>query len=98
MLTRLYRQDVRVAYDGATALDLAGSFRPEVILLDIGMPEMDGYEVARLLRSVPGVGSAVLAAVTGWGQDEDRERSRAAGFDHHLVKPVDIDSVRELLN
>ncbi len=98
LLTRLYQQDVRVAYDGASALDLAASFRPEVVLLDIGLPGMDGYEVARRLRSSPDLGPLTLAALTGWGQDHDRARSRAAGFDHHLVKPVEIDSVRQLLD
>ncbi len=97
LLTRLYRQEVRVAYDGPSALEAAGSFNPGLILLDIGLPGMDGYEVARRLRAHPDFNKALLVAVTGWGQEQDRQRSSAAGFDRHLVKPVEMDAVRELL-
>jgi CheY-like chemotaxis protein len=68
-----------------------------MILLDIGLPMMDGYEVARRLRANPGFEKTVLVAVTGWGQERDRERSKEAGFDHHLVKPVEIETVRDLI-
>ena len=88
LLTRLYGQEVRVAHDGPAALAAAGEFRPEVVLLDIGLPGMDGYEVARRLRERPEFEETLLVALTGWGQEADRERSRAAGFDHHLVKPA----------
>jgi CheY-like chemotaxis protein len=72
----------------------ADVFRPEVVVLDIGLPGMDGYEVARRLRAETGTRDAVLVAVTGYGRDEDRARSREAGFDHHLVKPVDFGLLR----
>jgi CheY-like chemotaxis protein len=67
------------------------------MLLDIGMPEMDGYEVARQVRATPNHAGTLLIALTGWGQAHDRRQSRAAGFDHHLVKPPDIDKLRQLL-
>ncbi len=97
LLTRLHGQEVRVAHDGPEALALAGSFLPEVALLDIGMPGMDGYEVARRLRANPDLQGLLLVALTGWGQEDDRRRSEEAGFDRHLVKPVDPEVVRELL-
>ena len=97
LLARLYGQDVRVSNDGASALEAAGDFRPDVVLLDIGMPGMDGYEVARRLRSRPGFEQTLLAALTGWGQQSDRRRSAEAGFDRHLVKPVDTEQLESLL-
>jgi PAS domain S-box-containing protein len=97
LLTILCRQEVRVAYDGPSALEAAASFRPEVVLLDIGLPGMDGYEVARKLRARPELDGTLLVALTGWGQDEDRQRSKEAGFDRHLVKPVDPDALMRLL-
>lgn len=90
-------QDVRTTYDGLSALEQAQEFAPEVVLLDIGMPGMDGYEVARRLRNEGGLHQALLVALTGWGQEEDRRRSAEAGFDHHLVKPVEPKRLRELL-
>jgi signal transduction histidine kinase len=97
MLTRLYGQEVEVAHDGPSALALAEAFRPEAILLDIGLPGMDGYQVARALRAMPGFEDVILMALTGWGQEEDRQRSQEAGFDHHLVKPGDPETILELL-
>ncbi len=97
VLTRLYGQDVRIAHDGPTALDVARTFQPDVVLLDLGLPGMDGYEVARRLRSEPAGASLLIVAVTGWGQDADRKRTREAGFDHHLVKPVDPDVLHDIL-
>ena len=79
-----------VACNGADALAQLGSFQPDVVLLDIGMPDMDGYEVARRIRSLPGQEDTLLVAVTGWSQAQDQERSRAAGFDHHFSKPPDL--------
>jgi len=96
MLLRLQGHDVRVAYSGAAALDLAASYRPDMILLDIGMPGMDGYEVARRLRQTPDLKHIVLAALTGWGQQADRCRTAEAGFDHHLVKPVESKALEAL--
>ena len=97
LLRRLHGQDVRVAHDGPEALAAAGAFLPEVALLDIGMPGMDGYEVARRLRANPDFQGLLLVALTGWGQEADRRRSEEAGFDRHLIKPVDPEVVRELL-
>jgi CheY-like chemotaxis protein len=88
---------VEVAHDGLEALEVAGATAPEVVLLDIGLPEMDGYEVARRLRGLKGLEGVVLVALTGYGQEADRARASAAGFDHHLVKPVDPDTVRDLI-
>jgi PAS domain S-box-containing protein len=96
MLLRFQGHEVRVAYDGSAALELATPYRPDVVLLDLGMPGMDGFEVARRWRSMPGSKSTVLAALTGWGQTEDRTRTTAAGFDHHLVKPVDLKDLEKL--
>jgi signal transduction histidine kinase/CheY-like chemotaxis protein len=87
----------RVSYDGPSALAAARDFAPHVALVDIGLPTMDGYEVARRLRAVPGLGELRLVAVTGYGQPSDRERSQAAGFDEHLVKPVDHDVIEPVL-
>jgi CheY-like chemotaxis protein len=91
-----YGHDVRVAYDGRSALDECRRFAPQVAVLDIGMPGADGYEVARLLRN-GGAASPKLIALTGWGQEQDRSRALAAGFDHHLTKPADPQSVHELI-
>jgi len=100
MILKLEGHDVRVAYDGDLALEAVTSFRPQVVLMDIGLPGMDGYEVARRLRGDPelGAGIALLAAVTGYAEDEARRCSRDAGFDHHLVKPVDPDEVLALVS
>ena len=88
----------RTANDGASALEIAGRFRPQVVLLDIGMPGMDGYEVARRLREQPEHADVLLIALTGWGGEQDHERSRAAGFDHHLRKPADLDELLRLIS
>jgi signal transduction histidine kinase len=85
------------AYSGREALDAIEPFRPEVILLDIGMPGMDGYEAARRIRARTPAARLLLIALTGWGQEQDFERSLAAGFDHHLVKPVELSRLRDLL-
>ena len=97
MLLRLQGHEVVVAHDGYAALKVASESRPEMAFLDIGMPGMDGYELARRLRQQPGMEDVRLAAMTGWGQEEDRRRSREAGFDHHLVKPADPIVLQELL-
>ena len=88
---------VTVAHSGPAALEILKTFQPEAVLLDIGMPEMDGYEVSRRIRATPDNGRILLIALTGWGQEDDERRSRAAGFDHHLVKPPDVDKLRDLL-
>jgi CheY-like chemotaxis protein len=97
MLLRLWGHEVVVAHNGPEALRAAGAQRPEVALLDISLPGMDGYELARRLRGQLGLGQAVLVALTGWGQEEDRRRSKEAGFGHHLVKPVDLSELQDLL-
>jgi CheY-like chemotaxis protein len=86
-----------VAYDGLAALELASSFQPDIAVLDIGLPVMDGYELARKLREQPGRDKLRLIAVTGYGQETDRARAREAGFDHHLVKPIALDVLIPLL-
>ncbi|HWN40640.1 MAG TPA: ATP-binding protein [Thermoanaerobaculia bacterium] len=97
MLLELAGHQVRLAYDGQEALDAAGEFLPEVLLLDIGLPRMDGYQVAARLRQDPRHDGMLLVAVTGYGTESDRDRGRAAGFDHHLVKPVDPVALRDLI-
>lgn len=89
--------EVRVAHDGATALAIIGDFAPDFCFLDIGMPKMNGYELAAHLRRHPAGRAATLVAVTGWGQEKDRHRAAEAGFDHHLVKPVSFAAVEALL-
>jgi CheY-like chemotaxis protein/two-component sensor histidine kinase len=98
MLLRLQGHEVRVAYDGASALAIAPEYRPEIAFLDIGMPGMDGHELARRLREDPAASGLMLVAVTGWGTPEDRRRTADAGFDHHLVKPVDLEALARLLH
>ncbi len=96
-LLKLLGNDVRVTHDGKSAIETAQTLRPEFILLDIGLPGMDGYEVAATLRKDGFCKNSVIIAVSGYGQEEDRRRSREAGFDHHLVKPVDFDTLTTLL-
>ena len=88
---------VHTVHDGHAAVRVARQLQPEVALLDIGMPGLDGWEVARRIRALPGCEQTLLIALTGWGQAADRSRSREAGFDHHLVKPVDLATLRGLL-
>jgi PAS domain S-box-containing protein len=97
MVLSILGADVRIARSGAEAIEIFESYLPSVVLLDIGMPGMNGYEVARAIRSrFPGQ-ATTLVALTGWGQDDDRRRAREAGFDHHLVKPAEIDTLQQLL-
>jgi len=97
LLLELSGDHVRVAYDGGTALSIAREFRPHIALLDVGMPRMDGYEIARRLKAAEETRDTILIAVTGWGQAEDRRRSKEAGFDYHLVKPVEPSALERLL-
>jgi len=97
VLLELWGHEVRIAYNGPDALTLAAEFRPDAALLDIGLPGMTGYEVAQRLRQLPGWRAVMLVAVTGYGQDEDLRRSREAGFDHHLTKPVEPATLQGLL-
>jgi CheY-like chemotaxis protein len=95
-LLKIWGHDVRLAHDGESALDVAREYRPEVILLDIGLPGMDGFAVATALRK-DGIGGRLLVALTGYGEQQDRDRAQAVGFDHHLVKPIDPDRLQKLL-
>ena len=96
-LLQLAGHETHLAYDGLEAVAAAASLRPEVVLLDIGLPKLDGYEAARRIRAHNGEKRLLLVALTGWGQDEDRRRTAQAGFDAHLVKPVEIDALMKLL-
>jgi len=96
-LLGLKGHEVRTANDGPEALRVLDVFRPNLILLDLGLPGMSGFEVAHRVRERPDLRGVAIAALTGWGQDEDRRRTRAGGFDHHLVKPVDIDELNAIL-
>jgi len=97
-LLRTLGNDVQVVHDGFAALEAAEQFRPDAVLLDIGLPEMDGYDTARMLRELPSCKDVLIIAVTGWGQEEDREKGKLAGFDHHVVKPADSATLMELLS
>ena len=89
--------EARTAHDGGEAVVAAEQYRPDLILLDIGLPVMNGYEVAAAIRGEPWGGDVVIVALTGWGQEGDRRRSKEAGIDHHLVKPVDPAALERLL-
>jgi CheY-like chemotaxis protein len=97
MLLTLAGHETRSAADGAEAIRVADEFRPEVAFLDIGMPDLDGYATARELRTRPWAQRLMLFALTGWGQPEDKLRAREAGFDAHVIKPLDFSSVEELI-
>jgi DNA-binding response OmpR family regulator len=97
MALELLNCKAKVAHTAVEALEVARVFRPTVALLDIGLPDVNGYELARRLRLGPGGATMKLIATTGWGQEKDRERSVDAGFDHHLTKPIDFDLLRGLL-
>jgi CheY-like chemotaxis protein len=95
---RMKGHDTRIAHDAPSALRLAEGFTPDIAFLDIGLPVMDGYELAGRLRDLAGLRAIRLVAVTGYGQESDRQRSQAAGFHHHLVKPVDFEAVEDIVN
>ena len=96
LLIEFAGHDVRLAHDGLAAVDVAAAFQPHVILLDIGLPRLNGYEAAQRIRQLDGL-RPVLVALTGWGQAEDKRKSAAAGFDVHLVKPVDHDVLTKMI-
>lgn len=98
MLLEMWGHEVAFAYDGPSALETAQRWQPEAIFLDIGLPGMDGYEVAERMRKMPQARGAVLIAITGYGQEDDRLRSRRAGIDHHLIKPVAPDALHSLID
>ena len=97
MLLRLLGAEALVVHDGSSALRALHSFEPDLVLLDLGMPRMDGYEVARRIRRQPEFQHITIIAMTGWGQEEDRRRTKAAGFDHHLIKPANVDALQALM-
>jgi CheY-like chemotaxis protein len=97
LLLQLAGHEVRTAATGAEALAVAETFRPEVALLDLAMPGMNGLQVARRLRQTPWGRDIVLIALTGWGDEEDLKRTADAGFDHHLTKPIPPDAIEELI-
>jgi DNA-binding response OmpR family regulator len=90
--------EIQTALDGVAALALADQMVPEVMLLDLGMPRLSGFELAARVRERPWGSKVTLIAITGWGQVEDRRRSLEAGFDHHLTKPIEFEALRELLS
>jgi CheY-like chemotaxis protein len=95
---RLSGHQVEKAYDGEAALNIAETFRPEFVLLDVGMPKIDGLETCRRLRAQPWGREVFIVALTGLGQDEDRRRTEEAGFDHHMVKPIEPEALESLLS
>jgi two-component system CheB/CheR fusion protein len=98
LLLRSWGQDVRSAADGASALAAIPSHSPDVVLMDIGLPGMDGYEIARRVRQQPEGRNVFLVALTGYGRQEDRARATEAGFDYHLTKPIPAETLRQLLS
>jgi CheY-like chemotaxis protein len=97
LLLQIGGNETRTAHDGLAAMAAAEAFQPEVALLDIGLPVLNGWDTARRIRAQPWGKKMILVALTGWGQEEDRRKSKEAGFDHHLVKPVDIDALMKML-
>ena len=96
-MLRVMGNDTRTAYDGQEGVDVAAEFRPDVVMMDIGLPKLNGYDACRHIREQPWGKGVVLIAVTGWGQEDDRRRSHLAGFDHHMVKPVDPEVLTKML-
>ncbi len=89
--------EVRLEFSGSGALDAAGEFQPQAVLLDIGMPGMNGYELCQIMRQSPELRNTIFIAQTGWSQEQHRQMSREAGFDHYLVKPIDFNTLQRLL-
>ena len=90
--------EIRIAHSGQDALAAVDAFKPDIVFLDIGMPDMNGFEVAQHIRGNPQAGNPVLVALTGWGGDRDRQRSKKAGFDEHLTKPADLALIEDMLS
>jgi len=97
MMLSLWGHRVQAAYTARAALESGASFRPHALVLDIGLPDLDGYELARRIRATEWGHSTMMVAVTGWGQEEDRRRALEAGFDHHLTKPIAAEKLEALL-
>jgi DNA-binding response OmpR family regulator len=96
MLLGVRGEDVRIAYDGAKALEVERDFKPDVVLLDIGLPAVSGYDVAERIREKRG-DKVLIVAITGWGQEKDLRRAEDAGIDHHFTKPVDFEALVALI-
>jgi CheY-like chemotaxis protein len=97
LILKLMGHEVRTVHDGEAAVAVAEEYRPRLVLMDLGMPKVDGYEAARRMRAQPWGAELFLVALTGWGAEDDRRRTQDAGFDSHLVKPVDIDTLKRLI-
>jgi len=97
LVSKLGPHEVEIAHDGPSAIEKAQQFAPDLVLLDIGLPRMSGYEVARRMRADVGLTGATLVAITGYSQEEDRRKSQEAGFNDHVIKPIDVDTLRKLL-
>jgi CheY-like chemotaxis protein len=97
MMLKIMGHDTSCAHDGMAAVEVAESFRPDVVLLDIGLPKMNGYDACRHIRAQPWGKGMVLIALTGWGQDEDKLHSKEAGFNFHMIKPVDPEALAKML-
>jgi CheY-like chemotaxis protein len=97
LMLQMMGHEVRTAHDGLEAVAAASEFRPDLILMDIGMPKLNGYDACRRIREQPGGKDVVMVALTGWGQDEDKRRSEEAGFNTHLIKPVEPATIENLL-
>jgi CheY-like chemotaxis protein len=97
MLVEMLGFEVAQALDGQSAIQLASEFQPDVVFCDVGLPGMDGYQVVKHLRALPNIRPMVVAALTGYGEDRDREQASKAGFDHHFVKPIAPDQLQAFL-
>lgn len=97
LLLDMLGNQAHIAHDGLQALQMAATLKPDIVLLDIGLPVLSGHDTARRMRADSATANAVLIALTGWGEAEDRRRSREAGFDYHLVKPVRIEDLEKIL-
>jgi CheY-like chemotaxis protein len=98
MLLKLTGHETHTAFDGLEAVEAAATFKPELVLMDIGLPKLNGYEACRRIREQPWGKNMVLVALTGWGQEDDRQKSKEVGFNAHMVKPVDLPALMDLLN
>ena len=97
-VVRMLGHDAQMAFDGQEAVDVAATYRPHLILMDISLPRLNGYEAAAVIREQDGGADIVLVALTGWGRDEDRREALAKGFHHHVTKPIDFDLLKRLLD
>lgn len=97
-LVEMLGQDYKLAHSGQEALDVAPDYNPTLVLMDISLPGMTGYEACQKMRENPALANTVIAAQTGWGEEQHRQKSKEAGFDHHLVKPISVASLQELLD